>query len=303
MARSRAGTPRPQSSTSKTARRPACHLRFPRGGPRGAGSGCAPLPPPRRRGGPSSMAEVRTAASPVAQAGPSGEEVRVAEERLVEDREVGAEREREAFGVVVEPRHGPPERRCLLLVAHADVLALEPAGDRDEERSTPLGTWHLHRPPPVPRGHRVRDEHVGLGAHGVQPGLLRQHVRRRAVGVRVDPQGEPSPVVGVQAERRVVGVEHERKAPDAEAEGSRSRDRHATEGLDLALGVEAGIGRRVLDGCHDHSEPRARVLRPRNGSTRAWPTARGSGGAGARRRPRRPRGRGWGADFVVIMDP
>ena len=73
------------------------------------------------------------------------------------------------------------------------------------------------------RRERVGHQHVGLGGEGVQPGLLGRDVGGRAVRVGVDPQGQAPPVVGVEPERRVVGVQHQREVAHAEAERRRRR--------------------------------------------------------------------------------
>ncbi len=165
------------------------------------------------------------------------------EERLVEQRQHGSGREGEPLRVVVQQRHGAPEGVCLLLVALPHVVAVEPRRDGRVQRAAPLGAVDGDLPRPAWGGHRVGHLHLGLGRERVQPGLLCRDVGGRAVRVGVDPQGEPAPVVGVEPEGRVVGVQHQREVAHTEAERVGGGERDPAQHLDLALLVQGGVRR------------------------------------------------------------
>ena len=185
------------------------------------------------------------------------EQVAVVEQRLVEERQVRPRGEGEALGVVVQQRHRAAEGVRLLLVALPHVIALEPRRQGRAQRPAPLRALDGDVPLPVRGGHRSRDDDVGLRGQGMQPGLLGGDVRRRALGVGVDPQREAAPVVGVDPEGRVVRVQHEGEVAHADAERLGGRQGDPAQHLDLALLVERQVAGARLRGVLD---PGARLL-------------------------------------------
>ena len=162
-------------------------------------------------------------------------------ERLVEQGQARPRREDEPLGVVVQRRHGAPEGVGLLLVALPHVVAVEPRRHGRAQRATPLRAVDRDVPPSPRRGEGVGHPHLGLGGEGVQPGLLGGDVGGRALGVGVDPQRQAPPVVGVDAERRVVRVQHQGEVAHHQPETVGGGQSDAPQHLDLALLVEGGV--------------------------------------------------------------
>ena len=163
------------------------------------------------------------------------------EERLVEEGQVCSRGQREALGVLVQHGHGAAQGVRLHLVALAHVVAVEPRGHGRVQGSAPLRAVDADLPAAAGCCDRVGNAHLGLGGERVQPGLLGRDVRRRAVRVGVHPQGQAPPVVGVEAERGVVGVQHQREVAHAEPEGLGRGQRDPAQHLDLAVLAERGI--------------------------------------------------------------
>ena len=207
IARSRTGSPRPQSSKSKTASVPRCHFRLPPC--RSACRTCSRWPLLSSRPNASShrcRARSRTVRSPASRPGRSASRSGSPNSGVSKRASEAPSGTRQPGGVLVEPGHGPPQCGRHLGVRLPHVGTVEPPRHGHQHRAAEARAGDLGEPLAVAGLARPRHLDVRLLGERALPGELRAYVVRRADRVGVHPQRPPLAVDRVERERGVEGV-------------------------------------------------------------------------------------------------